>query len=149
MSEHLKASDIFRRKHGFARPREDYPQNAWWTATGMNPATAEGWAYLEIVEIVSTATLGRMVIYREWWIDPDGNEVEPTQDWIPDKGAAAVRAERNLLRSIASKKMEPVSRSVAASAQPGPVAPARAVAAVEPKDEHRLDLGSMRVAGTA
>jgi len=40
--------------------------------------------------------------------DPDGNAVEPTRDWIPDRRSARIREERSLLRSIASKKMEAV-----------------------------------------
>ncbi len=106
-----------------------------------NPAIAEGWECLEVVEIVNTATFGRMVIYREWWVDPDGNEVEPTKDWIPGKSTAAIRAERSLLRSIAHKKMEAVDR-VAKEAVP-------ARTADKPKGGHRLDIGSMRTIGTA
>jgi hypothetical protein len=140
MSEHLNVGDVFRRKRGFRRPPDGYPQDAWWSSS-LNPAIAEGWECLEVVEIVTTATFGRLAIYREWWIDPDGKEVTPTQSWIPDKGTAATRAERNMLRSLAQKKMEAVGR-VAKE-----VVPART--ADKPKGEHRLDLGSMHMLGTA
>lgn len=144
MSEHLNAGDIFRRKRGFRRPPDGYDQDAWGSSNSLNPATADGWEYCEVVEIVNTTTFGRMVIYREWWVDPDGSEVAATKDWIPNKAEADIRAERSLLRSIASKKMEVVGRVVEEAV------PARIVTAVDkPKDEHRLDLGNMRVAGNA
>lgn len=132
MSE-LHVGNVFRRKRGFCRPPEGYDQKAWWTPNSMRPVTAEGAEYLEIIEIVQTKTLGRMVISRAWWIDPDGSEVAANKHWIPDKSTADIRAERNLLKSIAQKKMERVGR-VAKEA-----VPARIAAAVDkPKDEHRL-----------
>jgi hypothetical protein len=138
MSKHLNAGDTFRRKRGFRRPPEGYSQ-AWWTPNSLDPATHEGFEYLEIVEIVITATFGRVTIYREWWLDPDGNVVAVTKDWIPDPRKAAIRAERSLLRSIACEKMEAVGRV--------------AKETVEKKKDvglyDGLDLGSMRTMGSA
>jgi hypothetical protein len=143
MSE-LHVGNVFSRKRGFCRPPEGYDQKAWWTPNAMRPVTAEGAEYLEIIEIVQTKTFGRMVIYRQWWLDPDGHEVAATQNWIPRKQDADIRAERNLLRSIASKKMEAVSRVAKETT------PARTATAVnKPKDEHRLDLADMSPVGTA
>jgi hypothetical protein len=106
----LNVGDIFRRKRGFRRPPEGYAQAAWWTASSLNPATAEGWEYLGVVEVVSTDTLGSLVIFCEWWVDPDGNEVEPSKDWIPDRRKVDIRAESSMRRSLAVKKMESVVR---------------------------------------
>jgi hypothetical protein len=102
------AGDVFRRKRGFRRPPEGYAQDAWWTASSLNPATAEGWEYLGVIEVVNTATLGRLILFCEWWVDPDGNKVEPTQDWIPDRRHVDIRAESSLRRSVTSKKLEAV-----------------------------------------
>jgi hypothetical protein len=139
MSE-LHVGNVFRRKRGFCRPPEGYDQKAWWTPNSMRPVTAEGAEYLEIIEIVQTKTFGRMVIYREWWMDPDGHEVVATRDWIPSKRDADIRAESSMLRSIAMKKMEAVVAKETT----------RTAAAVDKrKGEHRLDLGHMRAMGTA
>jgi hypothetical protein len=62
-------------------------------------------------EVVSTATCGRLVIYHVWWVDPKGNEVAPTKEWIPNKHKPQFREERSLLQSIVGKKMESVTRS--------------------------------------
>jgi hypothetical protein len=112
--EKLAVGAVFRRRRGFRRPPEGYPQEGWWTASSLYPSTDEGWEYLEIVEIVSTVTFGCLIVHREWWVDPDGNEVEPKRDWMPDKRSAQIRAEHSLLRSIASKKMEAVATRTAA-----------------------------------
>jgi hypothetical protein len=106
----LNAGDIFRCKRGFRRPPEGYKQDAWWTASNLNPATAEGREYLGVVEVVHTATLGRLVLFCEWWVDPDGNEIEPSKDWIPDRKQVDIRAESSLCRSVTSKKLESVVR---------------------------------------
>jgi hypothetical protein len=151
MSKQLNAGDTFRRKYGFVRPYPGYRrQDIWWSATSNRPATAEGWAYLEIIEVVDTVTFGRLAIVREWWIDPDGNEVEPTQDWIPDKEKADIREHRNVLRSITSKKMEAVVKA------PAPAAVEKRKAEIETVEEDDvdrryagLDLGNMRTMGTA
>ena len=140
MSEHLNTSDIFRRKRGFRRPPDGYEQNAWWSPNSLDPATHEGFEYLEVVETAITATCGRVVtIYREWWLDPDGNVVAATKDSIPDPRKAAIRAERSLLRSIASKKMEAVGRVAK-----------EAVEEIDDADRYAgLDLVNVRVLGTA
>ena len=105
----LAVGSVFRRRRGFRRPPEGYPQDTWWSPNSLNPATAEGWEYLEIIEIVSTVACGCQIVHCQWWVDPDGNAVEPTRDWIPDRRSARIREERSLLRSIASKKMEAVA----------------------------------------
>ena len=156
MSKHLKAGDVFRGRHGFVRPYPGYwRQDIWWTATSNRPAIAEGWAYLEVVEVVDTATFGRLAVVREWLIDPDGDEVEPSQPWIPDKEKADIREHRNVSRFITSKKMEAVYGANAAPSQA--VEPAKT--ADKPKeivderdDADRyagLDLANMSPAGSA
>jgi hypothetical protein len=60
-----------------AEERELEQAPRWWvtgvTRTGSAPA--HGLEVIEIVETVDTATVGRLVLYRQWVLDPDGNEV--------------------------------------------------------------------------
>ena len=77
------------------------------------------------------------------------NEVEPRQDWVPDKGKADIREESSMLRSIASKKMERVSRTAAINEAALPRPPAGTKAAVDNKDKILLDLGNMATVGNA
>ena len=37
--------------------------------------TANGLEVIEVLEAVNTATFGDIVFYRQWLVDPDGNEV--------------------------------------------------------------------------
>jgi hypothetical protein len=109
----FNAGDIFRRKRGFCRPPEGYRQDHWWTATGNNPATHDGWEYVEIIEVISTATVGRLILHSVWWVDPDGKEVAPMRDWIPDKSVAKILEEGSLRRSLGRRSMEKVQCSAA------------------------------------
>jgi hypothetical protein len=71
----LKAGDIFRRPRGFKRP--NHGPYGWWLVgvRSTQEAPAKGWHMLLIDEIAPTRTFGRLVIHREWLVDPDGNEV--------------------------------------------------------------------------
>src|SRR5690348_13641994 len=84
----LRAGDVFRRLRGFKRP--PWGGRTWWVVGIIDPvgeAEAKGWHMLSIDEIVSTTTRGPIVIYREWLIDPDGNELPATKDWMPNRKA--------------------------------------------------------------
>jgi hypothetical protein len=89
-----------------------------------------------------------------WWFSVNGGLIRTTPWSSRSKTGSQIRAKQIsvlkaacMVRSIACKRMEAVSRGAAASAQPEPVTPARI--ADKPKDEHRLDLGNMRTMGTA
>jgi hypothetical protein len=127
-SGELAVGAVFRRRRGFRRPPENYPQNGWWSPNYEYPATDYGWEFREILEIVNTKTLGGIIIFSDWWVDPEGVEIDSTQDWITDRRVAKIRQERYLLQSITSKKME----------------------MVEPRPDARMyDLGNMVPAGQA
>jgi hypothetical protein len=64
----------------YQRPRRfrpaEYGSRKWWML-GFNQthdSPSDGAEHIEILEIVATTTVGRLVIHRQWITDPDGNE---------------------------------------------------------------------------
>jgi hypothetical protein len=48
-------------------------------------------------------------IYREWLIDPDGNELPPTKDWLPDREEPPLMPVKILRRSLRARRFEPLT----------------------------------------
>jgi hypothetical protein len=122
----LRAGDVFRPPRGFKRP--PWGGRTWWVVGIIDPdgeAEAKGWHMLSIDEIVSTTTRGPIVIYREWLIDPDGNELPATKDWMPNRKATLFWQENSLARSLGQRKFELVESRQALRPRPQVIAGGR------------------------
>ena len=67
-------------------------------------ATAHGVEVVEIVEIIETKTIGTLVIYRQWIIDPDGQEY--SNRFVPDRNELNFRNEKNLCLNLRKMRLE-------------------------------------------
>ena len=82
MTTTLSVGERFIRQRNF-KPAE-YGTATWWLlGLSQDGATAHGVEVVEIVEIIETKTIGTLVIYRQWIIDPDGQEY--SNRFVPDR----------------------------------------------------------------
>jgi hypothetical protein len=103
----LVAGQIFSRKRGF-RPAE-YGRAKWWMV-GVNDAdmaSGFGSELIAVEEVISSATLGDIAIYRQWCIDPDGNDVE--NQWTPKKDEVTLRPVSSLRHAMRMMRMQDVT----------------------------------------
>jgi hypothetical protein len=75
----MRVGDIFRRRRGFKRPNSSNgdPRIVWCVASIGETASApdHGWQVVLVEEVVATKMMGDLAIYREWFLDPAGNEL--------------------------------------------------------------------------
>jgi hypothetical protein len=107
MTTKLVAGQVFSRKRGF-RPAE-YGRARWWMV-GVNEgrlARGFGTEHIAIEEVISSATLGDIAIYRQWCVDPDGNDVE--NQWTPKKDEVTLRPVSSLRHAMNTMRMQDVT----------------------------------------
>jgi hypothetical protein len=68
------------------------------------PVTATGMEIIEVLEIATTITFGDIVFYRQWFVDPDGNEV--TISWAPKRADIEFRTVAGMRTSLANLGMK-------------------------------------------
>jgi len=64
-------------------------------------------AFIAVDEVIETATLGRVAIYRRWVVAPDGQEV--ATDFVPRRDEHAFRQHDSLSSAIRQMRMERVA----------------------------------------
>jgi hypothetical protein len=57
-----------------------------------------GTEVVEVVEVVETKTVGKVVIFRQWVTDPDGAEC--LADLVPRRSGVAMRSEYSMRQSL-------------------------------------------------
>jgi hypothetical protein len=93
-----------------------YGHNKWWIigVTSTDPeASATGSEIVEVVEVIDTKTQGKLVVYQQWVIDPDGTNVE--LEWIPRRTETKIEREpilRGALKRMSFKAERPRLRVV-------------------------------------
>lgn len=102
----LTEGQTFGRERGFRRPDHSYQgEMKWWIVSVQgHGAIAHGAEFLYIEEIVDTATVGPVALYRQWVVDPDGAIYE--SDGTPRRKELCFRATKDLLTEIGVMKME-------------------------------------------
>ena len=88
----LTEGQTFGRERGFRRPDHGYQgeMNWWIVSVQGHGATAHGAEFLYIEEIVDTATVGPVALYRQWVVDPDGEPTKP-KGYRAEKNSASER----------------------------------------------------------
>jgi hypothetical protein len=82
----------------------------WWLmglATDPAEAAGSGTEVVEVVEVVETKTLGKVVMFRQWVTDPDGAEC--LADLVPRRADVAMRSEFSVRRSLGAMRFEAAS----------------------------------------
>jgi hypothetical protein len=74
--------------------------------TIVNAAEAAGTGIetIEIVETVTTKTLGKVVMFRQWVTDPDGADY--VADFVLQRDDVQMRSEASLRRSLAAIRFD-------------------------------------------
>jgi hypothetical protein len=75
--------------------------------TDPTEAAGNGTEVVEVVEIVETKTLGKVVMFRQWVTDPDGAEC--LADLVPRRADVAMRSEFSMRRSLGAMRFEAAS----------------------------------------
>jgi hypothetical protein len=79
-----------------------------WSLMGVtadaSEAAGRGIEVVEVIEIVETKTLGKVVIFRQWVTDPDGAEC--LADFVPRRTDVAIRSEFSLRQSLGVMRFE-------------------------------------------
>ena len=79
----------------------------WWLmGVTADPAEAadSGTEVVQVVEVVETKTLGKVVMFRQWVTDPDGAEC--LADFVPRRTDVAMRSEFSMRRSLGAMRFE-------------------------------------------
>ena len=105
----IETGQTFQRKRGFRRADEGHPGRAsWWLIRVRNypgeAVTGYGAEFVEVVEVVETATFGPLVIYRHWIVDPDGNELR--RSFTPRRDEHLFRPADKFYGAIRTMQME-------------------------------------------
>jgi hypothetical protein len=92
----------------YSRPGEFvYGRGRWWlgdhSPESEGPQAhpwppANGREFIEVIEIVASGTLGKIAIYRQWIIDPDGGDC--TAPWAPRRSKMLLRRESTLRSTL-------------------------------------------------
>jgi hypothetical protein len=113
--EHLREGQCFSRVRWFAPPGKRWDEwkgrfvpcehdDARWFLISETVADREtmptGEEFIEIIEIVETRTSGKLALYRQWMVDPDGTEV--ALSWVPKRSKVHMRIE-HVLRAVLNR----------------------------------------------
>ena len=112
----LKAGQRFARDRRF-KPSE-HGVGDWWLIglRSEQAGTAVGAEVIDILEVVETASVGRLVIYRHRIVDPDGRVM--TLHWIPDPDKKLFRTEKTMHRTLVQMGFCPVLKLIASRQEP-------------------------------
>jgi hypothetical protein len=112
----LTAGQTFSRKRGFRRPDRSSSKR-WWIVGVQNlngdKIAAYGTEYLYIEEVIHSALVGDVAIYRQWVVDPDGTDVE--NQFTPRRNQYDFRPLESLRAAIRTMKMQDVTVRAAPS----------------------------------
>ena len=112
----LRAGQRFARDRKF-KPSEHGVGN-WWLIGPRSDevGTAIGAEVIDILELLETASVGRLVIYRHRIVDPNGQVM--TLHWIPDPNKALFRTEKTMHRTLVQMGFCPVLKLIAGGQEP-------------------------------
>ena len=70
------------------------PIEGWFLVSNNDADGTEsaGLEVIEVIEIVETRTRGKLALYRQWMVDPDGAEME-SPSWVPRRSKVRMRFE--------------------------------------------------------
>jgi hypothetical protein len=96
----------------------------WWFPSEEREPIANGREFVEVVELVPTKTAGKVALYRQWIVDPDGVEVDVP--WVSKRSKLHMRAEPVLrgtlnrcgYREVAAERIAKAEKPRAAPPQP-------------------------------
>jgi len=101
----LKPGQRFTRKRLFKPADEGFSRWQLMSLTAdLTEAAGSGIELIEIAEVVETKSLGKVTIFRQWVINPDGAEC--LADFVPRRMDVAMRSEFSMRRLLTAMHFE-------------------------------------------